>query len=333
MIPAGFRLLTWVCLLLTLALAVLSAHLRLEHAGLGCGDWPLCYGRIGAEPAPGGATAETVDAYRQLLSESSVQHVARSAHRLIATLLGVGVLMLNILAWRRPGLPRLIPSLVLLLTVFLGVLGNYSSGLQRPAIVIGNLAGGFLMAALLWSLRLRLDARETDTPSAHPGLHAAVTFGIVMLTATLLAGALTSANFAATACSGFPDCHGEWLPGPALVNSLDIFRVLNIDASGTVVPVEGTRDIHIAHRMLAWLTAAYLLGLAVFAAKASPSLRVTAVTIAGLVFAQITLAAAAVTSHLPVVLVTSHNAFALFLLLALLSLHHAASTGRHAPRA
>ena len=319
------------CLALVAALVVLSAYIRLNHAGLGCADWPACYGRIGtleAHPA-GHSTADTVSAYQQLANEKQApQSWAMTAHRTIASLLGLGIITLTFtaIARRRKGAPVLIPLLLLGLTVFLAVLGNWSGGLHRPAVVLGNLIGGFGMLVLLWLLRLRQRRYSGGGYATHHTLRGWIGFGVLLLCAQILLGSLTSANFAALACTSFPDCYGNWLPGPAISKAFDILRVLPVNAAGVVSGGAETQAIHMAHRLGAWLTFITLGWIALQAIRAGGIYRDSGFALLVLLLAEISIGVAAVLSSLPIALATTHNALAALLLLNLITLHHKTRT-------
>ena len=131
----AFSSLAWVTLVLTLTVVILSAGIRLDKAGIGCREWPACYGRIG-EIDPGA---------------SSATGPANIAHRLVASTLAVTVLLLNLFA-AFGGRPKAGPLLLLGLTAFLSVIGIWSEGLQRPAVVLGNVLGGMAMLAVAWRI-------------------------------------------------------------------------------------------------------------------------------------------------------------------------------------
>ncbi|MDT8321162.1 MAG: COX15/CtaA family protein, partial [Xanthomonadales bacterium] len=209
------RTLAIVSLLLTLLLVSLSAYLRLAHSGIGCADWPACYGDIGAAPADA-PPLRAEDAYQRLIDESGRALAwTTPLHRLVASVLGLLVvaLFVNALRLRRQ---RLLSAVLLGLTVYLAVLGIRSGSLHDPAVVMGNLAGGFAMVGLLGWLVF-----STGTRGRAPrrvSVVAALTGAVLCL--QILLGGLTSANFAATSCQTLPDCHGGWWPGPALAVAL-----------------------------------------------------------------------------------------------------------------
>ncbi|MEQ9563520.1 MAG: COX15/CtaA family protein, partial [Woeseiaceae bacterium] len=259
------RALAITCLGLVLLLVSLSAYLRLEHSGIGCSPWPECYGNIGVE-RPDTALHE-----RLIEDATNAASWATPLHRLVATVLGVLVLALAFLAILKKR-DRSIVAALLLLTVYLAVVGAISGSLRNPAIVMGNLVGGFGMLALLGWMVLRRPLPS----SAPPALHRITVLALLFLGLQILLGGLTSANFAASACVTLPDCQGSWLPGRHLGVALDITRQHVVNESGFVVGGPERADIHKLHRLVACLTAVLILACGVFAIRTGPALRNTA---------------------------------------------------------
>jgi cytochrome c oxidase assembly protein subunit 15 len=314
-------------LLLVIVLVSLSAYLRLAHSGIGCADWPACYGEIGssetgrgtAEPAP----TRAADAYRKLVDESGRALAwATPLHRAVASVLGLLVVALFFTALRRKR-QRLLSALLLALTVYLAVLGMRSGSLHDPAVIMGNLAGGFGMLGLLGWLVFSSGSR--GQPPRRVALVTAAA-GLV-LCAQILLGGLTSANFAATSCQTLPDCHGGWWPGPALAVALDLTRKHEVTTEGQAVGGDERIAIHRAHRLGAVAVLLLAMLAAGMAFTANPRLRPVALVIVLLVAAEFLVGVASVVSGLPIALAVSHNGFAGLLLLALLKLL-ALSTGR-----
>jgi cytochrome c oxidase assembly protein subunit 15 len=315
------KTLAWISLLLVVILVSLSAYLRLAHSGIGCSDWPACYGRIGDPPAAS-IPATTDDAYRKLV-EASGQSLAWATplHRLVASALGLcvfGLFAVAVIARRH----RLLTATLLALTAWLAVLGIRSGSLHDPAVVIGNLAGGFAMLGLLGWLVWSFGTRGP----ALPRVSIAATVATLLLASQVLLGGLTSANFAATACKTLPDCHGSWWPGPELARALDLGRVHEVTAAGQAVGGPERIAIHKAHRLGAAALLLATLAAAGIAWRSSPRLRVTATAVAVLVLAEFWLGVATVFAELPITLAVLHNWLAALLLLALLKLV-AISTG------
>jgi len=305
-----------ISLLLVIVLVSLSAYLRLAHSGIGCADWPACYGRIGESPAIT-QQISSEDAYRQLLDESNAPlSWAAPLHRLVASTLGLLIVFMAFLSLRRKR-QRLVSFALLALTVYLAVLGIRSGSLHNPAVVMGNLAGGFCMLALLGWMVFSSGKRYGGRSGAVRLLALAA---IAILALQILLGGLTSANFAATSCQTLPDCHGSWWPGSALLTAMDLGREHQVTPSGQAIGGEERPAIHKAHRLGSILTLASVL-LAVLAAwRADPRYRTTALVIFVLAGSEFFIGLAAVLTSLPISLAVAHNWFAGLILLALLKL-------------
>jgi len=309
----------WAALLFVIVLVSLSAYLRLSHSGIGCSDWPACYGQIGQTPVVS-QTISTENAYRRIVAEASQPLAwATPLHRLVASILGLLVVFLTLLAVRQKK-DRLISLALLSLTVFLALLGVKSGGLHNPAVVMGNLSGGFLMLGLLGWMLFK-NAGGSTAPSRQamlPGKLLAL--AVVLLVTQILLGGLTSANFAATACQSLPDCHGSWLPGADIFKAMNLTRVHQVTPSGQAIGGQERIDIHIAHRLGAVLTALVVIAVGFMAWRAGGRLRFTAGVVLLLVGIEFSIGVAAIAAGLPIVLAVAHNWVAALLLLGLLKI-------------
>src|SRR3989338_4799304 len=216
---------------------VFSSALRLSHAGLGCADWPACYGRItvpdrvtesGGRDAPAGSWKAV-------------------AHRLAGGVMGMVILAIVFLSWRgRSAARHRLLSLVLLgLTAFLAVLGRWTPILTLPVITLANILAGFAMLAVLWWLCLHIN--PAPAPAAPRGLKIAAYIGLALLGAQITLCGLVSANFAALSCATLPDCNGSWWPvaaGPA--GAPNPFHSLPVGTAG----LEGLRRTGVVMLML-----------------------------------------------------------------------------------
>lgn len=304
-------------LLFVIVLVSLSAYLRLAHSGIGCADWPDCYGRIGDPPSVS-QTISSENAYQRIIAEASQPLAwATPLHRFVASILGLLIVFLTMLAFKQKK-DRLISLALLLVTVFLALLGVKSGGLHSPAVVMGNLSGGFLMLGLLgWMLFKDSDNGNTVATSGKLSgklLGAAV----LLLVIQILLGGLTSANFAATACQSLPDCHGRWLPGPDVFKAMDLSSDHQVTSMGQVVGGQERTDIHIAHRLGAAIAAVLMLAVGLMAWRAGGRIRFAGVTVLLLVIIEFSIGVYAVASGLPIQLAVAHNWVAGLLLLALL---------------
>jgi len=301
-------------LALVILLVSLSAYLRLDHSGIGCEPWPACYGNIGFV-----ANEVTVgDAYERLLEDARQPlSWARPLHRLVASVLGVLVLALALLSVIRKR-DRLLAFSLLLLTVFLAWLGIYSEGINNPAVVMGNLGGGFSMLGLLGWMVFRQPSANGETTKLLRPLRTLAITAVIVLCLQILFGGLTSANFAASACQTLPDCHGSWLPGKDLGTAFDITQAHRMGESGRVLGGAERADIQKLHRLTAILVTALLITVAVVTLKAGSRYRKPGVLLMIVVLAEFTVGAAAIVTDLPIALAVAHNWLAAILLLSLL---------------
>ena len=316
------KTLTGISLLMVILLVSLSAYLRLAHSGIGCADWPACYGRIGAPQAELHTEPGPHNAYQRLLSQNSRSLAwATPLHRLVASVLGLLIVFLNVVAVRRKAY-RLASLGLLALTVFLAVLGIYSGSLHDPSVVMGNLAGGFAMLGLLgWMWFRQLPAPNSPGPASRRAVPAGlVTAGIVLLSLQILLGGLTSANFAATACKTLPDCHGSWWPGEELFKAMDLGRKHEVTGSGQAIGGKERIAVHQAHRLGAALTAITILLAGFLAIRAGGQWLTAGLLVTCLVILEFSVGVASVLSGLPIGLAVAHNWLAGLLLLALLNL-------------
>lgn len=301
-----------ISLILVLVLVTLSAYLRLDHSGIGCEPWPACYGNIGiASEAPG-----ISDTYERLLEEASEPlSWATPLHRLVASVLGLLILSMTLLAMQTKS-QRLITLGLLALTVFLAWLGIYSEGLHSPAVVMGNLGGGFAMLGLLGWMVLRKPNDGTNRGT----LRTWAALAIVTLGLQIFLGGLTSANFAASACQTIPDCHGSWLPGAEIATAFDLSRTHEIGSTGMVLGGTERAAIHKLHRLMAVLTLVAVTIAATVAWKEGRDIRIMGYVAMALVSAEFLLGVSAILTGLPIALAVAHNWLAALLLLALLKL-------------
>lgn len=306
------RALATISLLFVIVLVSVSAYLRLDNSGIGCANWPECYGLIGAPaeeiPTVGGT-------YERLALEAQQpMSWATPVHRLVASVLGLLVLGMALLSVLRKK-DRLLSFSILGLTVFLAWLGIYSGGLHSPAVVMGNLGGGFAMLALLgWMVFRDTEARQ----SVPRGVRTWIVTALVLLCVQIGLGGLTSANFAASACRTVPDCHGSWLPGANLSTAFDLTRQHEIGPTGLALGGPERTDIHKLHRIVALLT------LLVTAVAGTLALRAkfgfAAVAVIALVASEFVVGVAAILTDLPIGIAVAHNWLAAILLLGLIRL-------------
>ncbi len=303
-------------LILVIVLVSLSAYLRLDHSGIGCAAWPACYGNIGI-PDTNMPTVD--DAYQRLLEEATQPlSWATPLHRLVASVLGLSILALCLMSLQS-GKNRTISFGLLALTVYLAWLGIRSGSLHDPAVVMGNLSGGFAMLGALGWLVFREDSRPQGGDVGFL-LRLATTAAIVILGAQILLGGLTSANFAASACQTLPDCHGSWLPGANLATAFDLSRVHEISDTGMVLGGPERADIHKLHRLAAILTILAVVSAGIMATRAGRDLRLIGTIVLSVVILEFAVGVSAILTAIPIGVAVAHNWLAAILLLLLLKL-------------
>lgn len=303
-------------LILVIVLISLSAYLRLDHSGIGCAAWPACYGNIGI---PEAHSPTVDDAYQRLLDEATQPlSWATPLHRLVASVLGLSILALCLMSLRS-GKNRTLSFSLLALTVYLAWLGIRSGGLHDPAVVMGNLGGGFAMLGLLGWMVLRKDSRPPGGDAVF-WLRMATTVAIVILSAQILLGGLTSANFAASACQTLPDCHGSWLPGANLATAFDLSRVHEISDTGMVLGGPERADIHKLHRLVALLTLLVVVTAGIMATRAGRDFRLFCTLVLAVVILEFAVGVSAILTGIPIGIAVAHNWLAAILLLLLLQL-------------
>jgi len=281
------RLLT-LSAILVLVITTISAYLRLSQYGMGCADWPACYG---------------INAVGELLlSESSPLFWARAIHRVTATVAGLLFVAIAVFWWNgwRSNSDRMLSFAPLAIAAFLAWLGRYTPS-SLPAVTMGNLLGGMAALAVLWWLR--------TATVAHPARLAprAAAIGLGLMFVQLAIGGLTSARFAAAACPAFPECG-------AVAEAFDIAG-LNPFADIAQEDIgEGTRQtLHMLHRIFGLAVAIYLVWL-------GARLRKPGLPLLCLVALQVIASVALVFFKLPLMLAVAHNLIAALLILALVSL-------------
>ncbi len=295
-------------LLLGFVVVCLGAWTRLADAGLGCPDWPGCYGQI---MVPSSAE-EAMQAYPDAPLETGKAHL-EMVHRYIAGLLGLGILGLFILA-RFGENPRRkkITTWLLLLVIVQATLGALTVTMRLfPPTVLAHLLLGFSTVILLWNLRPPPNWRvRANLLNAHLALAWLVLFTQIAL------GGWMSANYAALACPDFPTCQGQWWPPMNLGEALDTPLALDTSYLGGKMDGEGRTAIHMAHRINAFillgvLTWFFLRLRRVPGASASSTLGLW------LLGTQLALGIVLVLFGIPLVLAVLHNLTALLLAICL----------------
>lgn len=287
--------------ILVFVVIVASSFLRLVQFGLGCEDWPACYGA--AQTVPGVST----------LAYASFIPWMRVLHRLAAGGIGMVALVVAVGVWGKPRRPAtvLVAGAIVVFTLFLAFLGRSTSTLQLPAVTLGNVLGGMTMLGLFWWLRL--ECSTTRRNGTHALLFAGA-FGLLLLALQFAVGTLVSANQASAACTGFPGCNMLAATGWDFA-AFDPWR-----PAGRGDTVDAARQtLHMAHRWGAWIVLAYFGWLASLWWRRGIGRRALAAA-ALLLCVQFALGIAVVLLNVPLAVTVTHNGVSGLLLISLLTL-------------
>jgi len=231
-----FRKITLFSVVLALIVIVAGSYVRLSGAGLGCPDWPGCYGQaIVSEQADFKALAtEAFPGQTPDIEKASKE----MSHRYLAGTLGLTVLLLALLSWREQQSRLAVVTAALGLVVLVGLqaaLGMWAVKLHvMPIIVTGHLLLAMMTFWLLYWLYLRVNPRILRLAARSNGLVVFAWFAMAVLFLEIVLGGWVSANYAALACSGFPQCNGSWWPTADYQTALNLFNGLSTGYTGVV---------------------------------------------------------------------------------------------------
>ncbi|NJN46095.1 MAG: heme A synthase [Candidatus Competibacteraceae bacterium] len=324
-VTTTFQRITLIATVLALGVVVLGAYVRLSDAGLGCPDWPGCYGRLGV-PESEGHIEQANAAYPERPVEVG-KAWKEMIHRYFAGILGVLILALAVMAWKRrhePEQPVVLPLFLLALVIFQALLGMWTvTLLLKPVVVMAHLLGGLTTLALLWWLVLRQNLPPSTTLDTH-GLKIWALLGLLIVVCQAALGGWTSTNYAALACPDFPTCQTYWWPPMDFKEAFVLWRGLGISYEGGVLDNDARVTIHMVHRLGAVVVLFFIGWLIhkVISIRNQPVLRQTGIAIALLLALQISLGIANVVLTLPLPVAVAHNAGAALLILALVTLNH-----------
>jgi cytochrome c oxidase assembly protein subunit 15 len=255
--------LTGVTLFLTFDLVLFGAFTRLTDSGLGCPDWPGCYGSL----SPIGASTQ-IAASQELMPDGPVTFPKawiEMIHRYLATGVGVLILILAVTSWLKRRQLRMSvfwPMVTLFWVCMQGAFGALTVTMKLfPAIVTLHLLGGMGLLALLRLQTVRYaqnhhnltgllpDSSQYWSPGLKLGLW--LVFALVWMQIAL--GGWVSTNYAVLACQDFPKCHGTWWPEMDFAAGFEIWRELGMRGSGEGIPVYALTAIHYTHRLFAYV--------------------------------------------------------------------------------
>ena len=308
---------TW---FLTLDLIMFGAFVRLTDSGLGCPDWPGCYGNF----SPIGASEHISDA---LLSMpygpvSFPKAWIEMIHRYIGSILGLLIISITWMAWRWRHILKQRPTLAtttLLIVCIQGAFGAWTvTHKLMPIIVTTHLLGGMTVLGLMTWLAAR---EKYHAPLSDPHRHLIpwLAGGLLLLGIQIALGGWVSTNYAALACMDFPTCHGRWLPPMDFSGGFSLIRALGVLPSGAMISQDALTAIHWTHRNFAFLVFIYLLALAFHTKKHAGLVGPTKLMI-GLLVAQLITGLTTIFFQWPLAIAVIHNGGAAGLVLVMVTM-------------
>jgi len=324
-----FRTIARVAFVLCLVVVVLGAWVRLTDAGLGCPDWPGCYGQLVAPPQ------EDADAVTQAWPERPLdtgKAWREMVHRYAAGILGLLVFTLAVMAWRNrrdPVQPLKTPLFLAGLIVFQALLGMWTvTLLLKPLVVMAHLVGGMTTLAMLAWLALpsRTDEKGAHLAAQSRRFRRLAALALLVTGLQIALGGWVSTNYAALSCPDFPTCQTRWWPDMDFIGGFDPWHGLGIDYEGGILPNNARVAIHVTHRIGAIVTLLVVGFAALWAWRRVPSPRAStagALVVAALV-TQVALGVAMVLASLPLPMAVAHNAVAALLLVSQVNLNKVA---------
>lgn len=319
---------------LALIVVVLGAFVRLSDAGLGCPDWPGCYGHIDV-PESQQEVQQANAAYPDRPVEAA-KAWKEMIHRYFAGTLGLLVLIMAILAIRNRHSEKqqlFVPIFLVGLIIFQALLGMWTVTVKlNPTIVMSHLMGGLATLSLLWWVSLRqggLFVQRLPATGDYSRLRRMALIGLVIVILQIMLGGWTSANYAALHCPDFPTCQGQWLPSLDIEEAFTLWHGTEQNFEGGIMDNDARVTIHFVHRLMALVTFIYLGALALyllFNPRYQP-LRKFGTALLAVLIAQVALGISNVLFSLPLLIAVGHNAGAALLLLTMVTLNHVIRAG------
>ncbi|WP_434457282.1 COX15/CtaA family protein [Stutzerimonas urumqiensis] len=332
----GYRL-ALIATALAVVVVLLGAYTRLTHAGLGCPDWPGCYGFLGV---PMSEHKQNLAALRFPDAPLEVHKGWNEmVHRYFAGTLGLVILALAVQAVRRrhtPGQPLKLPLLLLAVVIAQAAFGMWTVTLQLwPQVVTAHLLGGFTTLALLFLLTLRLARADAPSPATPAPRRLRMLAGLALLIVIgqVAIGGWVSSNYAAVACLDLPTCHGRWWPEMDFASGFNLTQHIGPNYLGGQLDGEARTAIHVTHRLGALTVAGVLLLLAWRLQRDGRGALARWLLLA--LGIQLSLGVANVLLHLPLAVAVAHNGGGAALLLTLVLINYrlrTAASARPAPQ-
>lgn len=327
--PDKLRKLAWVTAFLTFDLILFGSFTRLTDSGLGCPDWPGCYGH--SNPLSAGEAIRAAETAQPTGPVTMGKAWVEMLHRYFALAVGVLIVVLAALAWRRWSRDRtrsaILATVILVLVCLQGAFGAWTVTQKlQPIFVTAHLLGGMtLLGMLLW---LALKEEPVQTAASAHFLRGPAGVALAILVMQIALGGWVSSNYAVMACPDFPLCHGVLAPEMDFANGFTLWRDLGMTGGQETrpIPFQALVAIHWAHRAFAIVAAAVLAWLA-WRARRTHVTRRPALWLGGLLVAQLVTGMSNVVFEWPLLLAILHNGGAAAMLGVVVVLNHRAWQG------
>lgn len=313
-----YKRIVLVSVILTLCVVVFGAYVRLTDAGLGCPDWPGCYGTLTVPES-----IEAITKAQQIYPDSPVESTKawiEMIHRYLAGALGILILIIGYTSYKKRkeiAVPVALPIFLVLLLLMQAALGMWTvTMLLQPTIVTLHLLGGMSILGILTFIAHRHLGSVNNNISINAGLLFAIRFSLVLLFLQIMLGGWTSTNYAALACTDYPTCHGAMVPAMDFKNAFSIFRELGLTIEGESLSLEALHAIQWVHRVGAIILSIYLVIMAI-SLSAYPGIRFYKNLLLVVLAIQFIIGIANLLLHLPLALATAHNLGAALLVIIL----------------
>ena len=313
---ARYRRIVFLTWFLTLDLIMFGAFVRLTDSGLGCPDWPGCYGSA----SPIGALDSIREAAKAMpdgpvtLPKAWIEMI----HRYVGALLGFLIILIVALGWRKRSALGYSPKLAIATLVAVCIQGAFGAWTVThqlmPAVVTAHLFGGMTLLGMMTWLAAR--ERAYARPAAATfGYRPWAICGLLLLAVQIVLGGWVSTNYAALACMDFPTCHGSWIPEMDMRNGFSVVRGLGEMSNGEMISQTALTAIHWAHRNFAFVVFA-VLGTLAWRLLGDQATRGPARLVLVLLGAQLFTGLTTIFFHWPLLIAVLHNGGAAGLVLA-----------------
>lgn len=313
------RTLTLIGILLALLVTLLGAYTRLTDAGLGCPDWPKCYGNY-VMPTDKDKLNIIQDHYPDAQIET-FKAWTEMVHRYAAGILGLLIFAIFLVSFKnRKNISLKYPILLVGLVFFQAILGMWTVVFKLlPIVVVAHLFGGFFIFSLLVLFYLQENCSRID--ELNPWRNWLIA-GAVLVILQIFLGGMVSTNYAGLACVGFPTCNGNWIPNLEFSQGLFIIEPINGNYEGGVLSTAIRVLIQYIHRIMGMIILSFTMMLSILLLSLTQSSRVRYLTIgfALVVISQFILGVLNVLLLLPIWTAVLHNGFAAIMLALILSM-------------